>query len=59
LVNIPIKNYFNKILSFSNIDSNTEEIIAAQGTYCRRHIEDGTDRKVLHSVEVLREAMLK
>lgn len=36
-----------------------EEIIAAPGTSCRHHIEDGTGRKVLHPVEVLWEAMVK
>jgi FAD/FMN-containing dehydrogenase/Fe-S oxidoreductase len=34
-----------------------EEIIAAPGTSCRHHIEDGTGRKVLHPVEVLYEAL--
>jgi len=37
----------------------SEEIIAAPGTSCRHHIEDGTGRKVLHPVEVLWEAVLK
>jgi Fe-S oxidoreductase len=36
-----------------------EEIIAAPGTSCRHHIEDGTGRKVMHPVEVLWEAVLK
>ena len=36
----------------------SEEIIAAPGTSCRHHIEDGTGRKVLHPVEVLWEAVL-
>jgi FAD/FMN-containing dehydrogenase/Fe-S oxidoreductase len=35
-----------------------EEIIAAPGTSCRHHIEDGTGRKVLHPVEVLWDALL-
>ena len=35
------------------------EIIAAPGTSCRHHIEDGTGRKVLHPVEVLWDAVLK
>ncbi len=35
-----------------------DEIIAAPGTSCRHHIEDGTGKKVLHPVEVLWEAML-
>ncbi|MDP3180641.1 MAG: FAD-binding oxidoreductase, partial [Bacteroidota bacterium] len=39
--------------------SSSEEIIAASGTSCRHHIEDGTGRKVLHPVEVLCEALLK
>jgi Fe-S oxidoreductase len=39
--------------------STSEEIIAAPGTSCRHHIEDGTGRKVLHPVEVLWEAVLK
>jgi Fe-S oxidoreductase len=36
----------------------SEEIIAAPGTSCRHHIEDGTGRRVLHPVEVLWEAVL-
>ena len=36
-----------------------EEIIAASGTSCRHHIEDGTGRKVLHPVEVMWDAVLK
>ena len=36
-----------------------EEIIAAPGTSCRHHIEEGTGRKVMHPVEVLWEAVLK
>jgi FAD/FMN-containing dehydrogenase/Fe-S oxidoreductase len=39
--------------------STSEEIIAAPGTSCRHHIEDGTGRKVLHPVEVLWEAVVK
>jgi Fe-S oxidoreductase len=39
--------------------ANSEEIIAAPGTSCRHHIEDGTGRKVLHPVEVIWEAVLK
>jgi FAD/FMN-containing dehydrogenase/Fe-S oxidoreductase len=39
--------------------STSEEIIAAPGTSCRHHIEDGTGRKVLHPVEVLWEAVIK
>ena len=39
--------------------SSSEEIIAAPGTSCRHHIEDGTGRKVLHPVEVLWDAVLK
>jgi FAD/FMN-containing dehydrogenase/Fe-S oxidoreductase len=35
----------------------SEEIIAAPGTSCRHHIEDGTGRKALHPVEVLWEAV--
>jgi len=37
----------------------SEEIIAAPGTSCRHHIEDGTGRKVLHPVEVLWDAVIK
>ena len=36
-----------------------DEIIAAPGTSCRHHIEEGTGRKVLHPVEILWEAILK
>jgi len=39
--------------------SSSEEIIAAPGTSCRHHIEDGTGRKVLHPVEVLWDALVK
>jgi Fe-S oxidoreductase len=37
----------------------SEEIIAAPGTSCRHHIEEGTGRKVLHPVEVLWDALIK
>lgn len=37
----------------------SEEIIAAPGTSCRHHIEDGTGRKAMHPVEVLWDAVLK
>lgn len=39
-------------------NATADEIIAAPGTSCRHHIEDGTGRKVLHPVEVLFEALL-
>ncbi|MDP2887623.1 MAG: FAD-linked oxidase C-terminal domain-containing protein [Bacteroidota bacterium] len=39
--------------------STSEEIVAAPGTSCRHHIEDGTGRKVLHPVEVLWDAVVK
>jgi FAD/FMN-containing dehydrogenase/Fe-S oxidoreductase len=39
--------------------ADSEEIIAAPGTSCRHHIEEGTGRKVLHPVEVLWEAVVK
>ena len=39
--------------------ASSDEIIAAPGTSCRHHIEDGTGRKVLHPVEVLWEAMVR
>ena len=35
------------------------EIIAAPGTSCRHHIEEGTGRKVAHPVEILWDAVLK
>jgi FAD/FMN-containing dehydrogenase/Fe-S oxidoreductase len=40
-------------------NSAPEEIIAAPGTSCRHHIEDGTGRKVLHPIEVLWNAVNK
>ncbi|HEY3371292.1 MAG TPA: FAD-linked oxidase C-terminal domain-containing protein [Prolixibacteraceae bacterium] len=40
-------------------NSTQNEIIAAPGTSCRHHIEDGTGRKVQHPVEVLWDALLK
>jgi FAD/FMN-containing dehydrogenase/Fe-S oxidoreductase len=39
--------------------TSSEEIVAAPGTSCRHHIEDGTGRKVLHPVEVLWDAVVK
>lgn len=39
-------------------EAGMDEIIAAPGTSCRHHIEEGTGRKVLHPVEVLFEALL-
>lgn len=38
-------------------NSPPETIIAAPGTSCRHHIEDGTGRKAKHPVEVLYEAL--
>lgn len=40
-------------------NAGTDEIIAAPGTSCRHHIDDGTGRKALHPVEVLWDAVLK
>jgi len=34
-------------------------IIAAPGTSCRHQIKDGCDRKALHPVEILFDALLK
>ena len=39
--------------------SQMDEIIAASGTSCRHHIEEGTGRNALHPVAVLWEALLK
>lgn len=39
--------------------ASSEEIIAAPGTSCRHHIEEGTGRKVMHPVEVLWDALVK
>jgi Fe-S oxidoreductase len=36
-----------------------ETLIAAPGTSCRHHIEDGTGRKARHPVEILYEALAK
>ncbi|MDE3234786.1 MAG: FAD-binding protein [Bacteroidota bacterium] len=36
-----------------------EEIIVASGTSCRHQIKDGTNKKALHPVEVLYDALLK
>lgn len=38
--------------------ANAETIIAAPGTSCRHQIYDGTQRKALHPVEVLKRALL-
>ena len=38
-------------------DAGESAIIAAPGTSCRHQIHDGTQRKALHPVEVLREAL--
>lgn len=37
----------------------TEITIAAPGTSCRHHIFDGTGRKSLHPIQILREALLE
>ena len=37
----------------------TETTIVASGTSCRHQIKDGTDRKAMHAVEVLWEAVIK
>lgn len=37
----------------------SDEIIAAPGTSCRHHIEDGTGKKAVHPVEALWDAVLK
>jgi FAD/FMN-containing dehydrogenase/Fe-S oxidoreductase len=39
--------------------ASAETIIAAPGTSCRHQIKDGTGKKALHPVEVLREALIK
>jgi Fe-S oxidoreductase len=39
-------------------NSSLETIIAAPGTSCRHQIKDGTDRKALHPVEVLFDALV-
>lgn len=38
--------------------ASSEEIIAAPGTSCRHHIEEGTGRKVIHPIEVLWDALI-
>ncbi len=38
-------------------DTTQEDIISAPGTSCRHQIHDGTERKALHPVEVLRDAL--
>ena len=35
-----------------------ETIIVANGTSCRHQIEDGTDRKALHPITVMRRALV-
>lgn len=37
----------------------SEEIVAAPGTSCRRHIEDGTGRNAIHPIEIMWDAILK
>jgi len=39
-------------------ETRAETIISAPGTSCRHQIKDGTDRKAMHPVEVLYEALL-
>ncbi|MGE5393603.1 MAG: FAD-binding and (Fe-S)-binding domain-containing protein [Candidatus Saccharibacteria bacterium] len=39
--------------------ASSEEIIAAPGTSCRHHIEEGTGRKVMHPIEVMWDALIK
>ena len=38
--------------------SNKDTLIAANGTSCRHQIKDGTNRKALHPVSILRNALL-
>jgi Fe-S oxidoreductase len=38
-------------------ETDSEIIIAAPGTSCRHQIKDGTDRKALHPVEILFDAL--
>ena len=38
--------------------SDSEVIIAANGTSCRHQIADGTGRKALHPISILREALI-
>lgn len=40
-------------------EASDDTVIAAPGTSCRHQIKDGTDRKALHPVEVMFEALLK
>jgi Fe-S oxidoreductase len=38
--------------------TDTDMIIAANGTSCRHQILDGTQRKALHPISILKEALL-
>ncbi len=47
------------LVLFPSIEkAKTETIIVASGTSCRHQIKDGTERKAVHAVEVLWEAVL-
>jgi Fe-S oxidoreductase len=39
--------------------SDSETIISANGTSCRHQIFDGTGRKALHPITILRQALLE
>jgi FAD/FMN-containing dehydrogenase/Fe-S oxidoreductase len=60
------KEHYNLSMQIGEMDvfpavrkASSEEIIAAPGTSCRHHIEEGTGRKVMHPIEVLWDALIK
>jgi Fe-S oxidoreductase len=59
------KEHYNLSMQIGELDvfpavrkASLEEIIAAPGTSCRLHIEEGTGRKVMHPIEVMWDALL-
>ncbi len=40
-------------------NTSDDTIIAAPGTSCRHHIEEGTGKKTFHPAEILYEAIIK
>jgi FAD/FMN-containing dehydrogenase/Fe-S oxidoreductase len=59
------KEHYNLSMQIGELDvfpavrkASLEEIIAAPGTSCRHHIEEGTGRKVMHPIEVMWDALL-
>ncbi|HCI54695.1 MAG TPA: FAD-linked oxidase C-terminal domain-containing protein [Bacteroidales bacterium] len=55
-----LSNKIGELVLFPEVrNSSSDTIIAAPGTSCRHHIEEGTGRKAMHPAEILYDALKK